>query len=612
MTLAAILAMASHLAPEPVRYQVDLSRVREQVLTVRMTLPAVNTPSIDVHLPVWRPGLYLVLDQAGTVRSVRASGKDNAPLEINKIEKSSWRVVCSGEGPVTVEYELWAASLDNRTRHADDTHAFLNPATVFMYNHERRASPILVDFVGVPEGQGPTQWRIASGLPSAGPFSLSAMDYDRLADSPIEVGVHHRLDFDVDGTPHEIIVWTGEPTLESSWIPGRAKKWGSLAADFAAITRAQRDVFGRLPYERYVFLIHCYPGGRGGTEHYNSTIMQCPPEALHDPERYRSFLSLTSHELFHTWNVKRFRPAEMTPYDYQRENLTTLLWVAEGTTTYYEDLILVRAGLLDAEKFLATLAEWIQDDIDRPGSGVQSVASSSYDAWVKFNKRTADAPNSTVSFYDKGALISLALDMELRSRGSSLDRVMRLLYERFPEPDRGFTERDLIAAVADAAGDPVDAPWLRDFFRDHVHGTVRPDFARLLGVVGVQVQTPDPAGELKPWAGFTLADEVGLARVTGVSTGGPAAQAGVVPGDLVVALNGRRVRAADWPKVLESRGVGEQVELAVFRHDVLRAVRLELGGKPDGKVKLSIDSKAEGAPSEQRSSWLGSAGTKNR
>ena len=612
MTLAAILAMAAHLAPEPVRYEVDLSRAREQVLTVRMTLPAVNEQSIDVHLPVWRPGLYLVLDQAGTVRSVRATGRDSTPLDVAKIEKSSWRVLCPGESSVTVEYELWAGSIENRTRHADDTHAFLNPATVFMYNHERRASPILVDFVGMPAGRPDGPWRIASGLPSVGPSTLAAKDYDRLADSPIEVGVHHRLDFDVDGTPHEIIVWTGEPTLDNSWIPARAKKWGSLAADFAAITRAQRDVFGRLPYDRYVFLIHAYPGGRGGTEHYNSTIMQCPPEALHDNERYLSFLSLTSHELFHTWNVKRFRPAEMTPYDYQRENLTTLLWVAEGTTTYYEDLILVRAGLLSADKFLETLAGWIQDDIDRPGAAVQSVASSSYDAWIKFNKRTADAPNSPVSFYDKGALVSLALDMELRSRGGSLDRVIKLHYERFPEPDRGFTEKDLLAAIADTAGEPHDATWIRDFFRDHVHGTLRPDFARLLAVVGVRVQTPDPAGELKPWAGLTLTDEAGLARVTGVTTGGPAALAGIVPGDIVLALNGRRVRAADWPKVLESRGVGEQVELAVFRHDVLRAATVELGGKPEGKVRLSLDPKVEGPTTEQRSSWLGAAATKNR
>jgi predicted metalloprotease with PDZ domain len=617
-TFAALLSTASALAQTgPVMYDVDLTRSGEQVIRVKMTLQGVTTPTVDVHLPVWRPGLYLILDQAGTVRQVKAATAEGAPLEIEKTEKSSWRVQTGSAQSVVVEYDVWAASLDNRTRHADDTHAFFNPATVLMYAHEWRNLPADVKLT-LPVREGGAAWRVSSGLGGSGRIAddrweLSAPNYDILADSPIEAGVHHVINFDVDGKPHEIAVWTGEPSTEGSQIRARATKWDNLGGDFAKIVEAQREIFGSLPYDKYVFLLHCYPGGRGGTEHWNSTIMQTSPEAIRDAERYRSFLSLVSHEMFHTWNVKRFRPQGMTPYDYQRENYTTLLWVSEGMTTYYEDVVLVRAGLMTRSRFLDSLARTIRTEQTKLGSRVQSVAHSSYDAWIKFNKRTADASNSTVSFYDKGALVSFLLDMEIRSRkpGASLDTVSRRLFERFPTPDKGFSEADLRAIIAEVAECPPDAEWIETFFRTAVHGTGQLDFNAALAVVGREYRA-EPGEKALPYLGVTATDESGVARVTIVATDSPALRPdlgpGLVPGDILVAIDGRRLRAADLDKEIGLRAVGDSVRLAFFRHDVLRETVITIGGQPDVSPSIRKLDEVSDEQKKQFDSWLGKAG----
>lgn len=614
-TFATLLSTASALAQTgPVTYDVDLTRSGEQLIRVKMTLQGVTTPTVDVHLPVWRPGLYLILDQAGTVRQVKATNGDGAPLEIEKTEKSSWRVQTGTASSFIVEYDVWAASLENRTRHADDTHAFFNPATVLMYSHEWRNLPAEVRFT-LPLREGGSAWRVSSGL--AGPgraapdrWELTAPNYDILADSPIEAGVHHVITFDVDGKPHEIAIWTGEPSTESSQTRARATKWDDLGGDFAKIVEAQRHIFGSLPYDKYVFLLHCYPGGRGGTEHWNSTIMQTPPEAIRDGERYRSFLTLVSHEMFHTWNVKRFRPQGLAPYDYQRENYTTLLWVSEGMTTYYEDVVLVRAGLMSRSKFFDNLAKNMRTDQTKLGARVQSVAHSSYDAWIKFNKKTADANNSTVSFYDKGALVSFLLDMEIRKHkpGASLDTVSRRLFERFPTPEKGFSEADLRAIIAEVAECAPDADWIETFFRTAVHGTGELDYNAALAVVGREYRA-EPADRILPYLGVTAADESGVARVTVVATDSPAIRpeqgTGLVPGDILVALDGRRLKAADLDKEIGLRAVGDTVRLAFFRHEVLREAVITIGGQPD--VSPSIR-KLDGVSDEQKEqleSWLG-------
>lgn len=605
-----VAARAVAQSEDRVEYMVSLARAAQQVVGVKMVV-RVSGPSVDVTLPVWRPGRYEVLDPAGTVSRVRASVGGQATA-IEKSDKTTWRITLpdSGTHLVTLEYDVYANALANRTRHADDTHAFLSPSTVLMYVPELRLAPARVRLTGAPAG-----WRAASGLTAvdAQGLVLDAANYDVLADSPIEIGVQDVMRFDVDGVPHEIAVWWGPtPAGASAAWPGEVYTRERLTADFAAIVKVQRDIFGRLPYERYVFLLHCYAGGGGGTEHLNSTIMQTAPKTFESREAYRTFLGLVSHEMFHTWNVKQFRPAGLQPYNYRHENYTDLLWVAEGTTEYYDQLTLVRADLKKRDVYLKALAKSIDTARSRPGGRVQSVASSSYDAWIKFNRPTPDDPNTTVSFYDEGALVSLALDMTIResSRGTaSLDTLMRELFERFPLSGPGYTDADLRDAASRLAGRD-----LTGFFTGHVHGTEPVDFETGLLTVGLRLERTtdkgdgdEPVKALLADLGFTIDAKIDPPPVKSVTSDGPAYAAGLLPGDVLLALNGLRVRAADWDRFAKRCAPGEAVSLTIFRSDLLRTVEFVPRERPSGTLTLV---RVEDPTAEQKAayeSWLGHA-----
>ncbi len=629
--LTLLLAISPAIAQSgPVRYRIDLNQARQQLIGVTMELPGVapGTTHVDLHLPVWRPGLYQILDQAGTVRDVSATDARGQALEVGKTEKSTWRVRAGeaggglGEGTLRIAYTVWAGSLENRTRHADDTHAYISPAAVMMYSPGWRALPVDVTI------DAPAPWGIATGMePVAGdPRHVHAADYDVLVDSPIEAGRHHRVMFEAAGVPHEVIVWTGEPEgLPQTGSVLASARLAKLPADLAKIVETQKAIFGRLPYSRYVFLVHCYPGGRGGTEHLNSTIVQCAPAAFHDDEAYSRFLQLCAHETFHTWNVKRFRPAGLVPYDYQKENYTDALWLAEGTTSYYEDVTLMRAGLMKASEFLKALGKSIHDHRQKPGRALQSLTESSFDSWVKHNRRTADAPNSTVSFYDEGALVSMALDLRLREVTGgqrSLDDAMRGLYERFPTPAKGYTTRDIVWALDIAATLPgdINGSVMGGFYEKHIQGRESPDFEALLATVGLKlsraaVKQPEsgsanagvavPASKAR--AGLVLRDQAGLAQVETVLADGPAAAAGIVPGDQVLAMDGRRVRVDGWDKALERAAPGATVTLLVFRHDAVRELAVTLSEEPRGAYEVTTDPQATDEAKGAFTAWTGLA-----
>lgn len=590
------LGLAARAQSGRVEYRVDLRDAAQQVIHVSMRLEGVKSESVDVRMPVWRPGLYQVLDQAGGIRSVSA----DHPIE--KIDKSTWRVTTDGASSMTVSYDLWAASLENRTRHADDTHAFLSGESVFMYADDWRALPAEV-LISPPEHSG-GEWSLACGLPygARDGFQIGAQSYDALVDAPIEVGRLSWLDFQAGGIDHDIAIWNAgempgaDPRLAASPI------YRQTPEEFAKIVSTTRAIFGKLPYDRYVFIIHCYPGAGGGTEHWNSCVMQTPPESFLDADRHKGFLSLAAHEFFHTWNVKRFRPAGLAPYDYRHENYTDLLWLAEGTTTYYSGVILCRAGLRSPEEYLKGLAASIESLRQKPGNNVQSVADASFDAWIKYNRKSPDAGNSTVSIYEKGSLVSFLLDMEIRKRTrneKSLDTVIRTLFERFPMPEKGYTTDDLKGILAEIAGN------FDEFFAKAVNGTGDLDFESALGVAGLAIAPEGGPGATEASAGLTLADQNGLAGVSTVATDGPACAAGLNPGDVIVALDGRRMTAALWDAAIKRRTPGDHVKVSYFRRDVLREVEFVLGSRPKGKLVISV---APGMSNEARAvytSWLG-------
>lgn len=585
--------------PRRVEYVVGLTNAKSQIITISMILRGVPAGELELCLPVWRPGRYQILDMAGTISAVSARAGDGKPRDIRKVEKSTWKVEAQpGDDEIIVDYRVYANSLGDRTRHADETHAFLSPAAVFMYAPSLRLEPLVVR-LNMPKG-----WKIASGLETDpdDPSALLAPDYDILVDSPIEAGFHDLLEFDVDGTPHQIAVWWGG--VAPGAAPSRRGKFfdrEKLAGDFSKIIRSQRDIFGLFPYKRYVFLVHCYQGGGGGTEHVNSTIVGCSPAAFEEEGRYRSFLTLISHEFFHTWNVKQLRPAGIKPYDYQRENYTELLWVAEGATTYYENVALVRAGLITADHFLGDIAGLIDADRKRIGSSVQSAEESSFDAWIKFNRPSADAANTTVSFYDKGAQLSLVLDLLIRNASSgtrSLDDVMRDLYEKFPLSGPAYTSRDFRELAIRAAG--TDLSW---FFDRHVARPEPVDYQAALRAAGLELYLSDTTLKRTIGAGFDDAD--GGSRISSIETDSAAARAGLLVGDVIVALNDRRVRGGEMAARMNELAAGASVELTFFRMNVLRRVSITLDEAKGGSWRVR---RVENPSPEQKrifESWTG-------
>lgn len=588
-----------------VEYVVDLMRAQTQTIDVTMVLRGgreIWGNELDVAMPVWRPGRYQILDLAGGIQSIDAKDGAGNALHMRKFDRATWRVDAGYAEEVRVRYTLYCNSLGDRTRHVDATHAFLSGSAVFLYCPKMRHMPLRVR-LEMPDG-----WRIACGLASdpGDGRGLLAPDYDVLVDSPIEAGVHEVATFESDGKPHEIVIWAqgaGGVTYDAE----------RLKEDFKKIVDECIAIFGDTPYDRYVFLVHIAPGAGGGTEHLNSTIMQTNPAVFDSGKSYRGFLGLTAHEFFHTWNVKQLRPEGLVPYDYQRENYTDLLWVAEGTTSYYDDLIPSRVGLMKESDYLDTLNGQIGTYLDTPGARVQSLEMSSFDSWIKFNRPSPDAPNSTVNFYTVGAVASFVLDMELRKRTENtqdLDQILRDLYRRYPLSGGGFSSADMIAFIEEKTALEWQ-PW----FDAHIFGTERMDVEGALAVLGLELvveppkpdkEVPKPAREreMKPYLGVRVADAGGMARVSNVLTDGPAFEAGIIPGDEIIAINGVRVRAADFDARVDLLELGAEARVSLLRRDELMEFRITPAERPVGSRKIKKVKEPTEAQQAAFRSWL--------
>ena len=562
----------------PIEYTVSLPSPQTQTVEIECRLFDLKGETLELKMPVWRPGKYEVLDPAGTLYAFEAFNGAGKELRFSKTDKSTWRVDLDGSGEVVVSYTIYANSLSDRTRHVDDTHAFLSGSAVFVYSPLRRSWPLKVR-LDVPES-----WEVATGLRSSPGESnvFLAESYDTLVDSPFEIGKQTKHHFMAGGRPHEIVVW-GEARYDEA----------QLVNDFKRIVENQITIWGDVPYDRYVFLLHLGPGFRGGTEHINSTIMQASREQLEDPKKYKAFLGLVSHEFFHTWNIKQIRPSGLSPYQYQAENYTPLLWLVEGTTSYYDDLTLFRSGLLEQKEYLERLSKTIDAFRKTPGRLVQSLAESSFDAWIKFTHPTPHSPNTTVSFYSKGALVSLLLDLYIReqSKGqTSMDELMRRLYQAFPLGDSGYTEGDLQRLVTDLTGNDA-----RAFFDSFVSGLSPLDLERALLNVGLKLDlkvqeeaTANRDSDSVAYLGLRLKGNT----VSTVLSDGPAYEAGIMAGDEILSIDSRRLAAGTLENRMEELEPGQSIEVALFRRDQLRMISTQLDARPRGKWTVTPDENA--------------------
>jgi predicted metalloprotease with PDZ domain len=604
-------------------YRLRIPEPHAHLVAVELTLPA--APALEVAMPAWTPGSYLVRDYARHVRDLHATQGGRA-LAAGKLDKQTWRVAGAqvpGD-PVVIRYRVYAHELTVRTAHVDDEHAFLHPAAVLLHAPARAGEPHVVEL------ELPADTGVATGLreePDSAPRlrRFVARDADELYDCPIEIGGFERLDFAAAGVPHHLAVC------------GRARfDRAQLVIDVKAFVDQAAALFGGLPYESYTFLLHFAPGGQGGLEHHNSSAILASPHAFYPRKAYEDLLELLCHEHFHVWNVKRIRPAALGPFDYRRENYTRSLWVMEGITSYYGRLLLRRANLLPAKKYLARLGEELAKLHQVPGRFVQSLEEASFDAWIKFYRPDESTPNATVSYYLKGGLVALALDLEIRRRTASqrsLDDVMRLLFARFGAAPRGFEDERVQALFEEATGLELGT-----FFDDFVRGRAEVDLAPYLSAFGLRLEgrwedevepphgapasaapattapggappapaAPAPAPPRPPaWLGVTTRTANDRLVVAAVPTGGPGERHGLYPGDEIVALDAFRVDEKSLRERLAGRAPGEAVRVALFRRDELTEIEVTLGARPFDRYELTPDPAADETARALYTAWLG-------
>ncbi len=595
------------------RYAIRPAHPGAHLFHVTVTLDDPDPEGQLFMLPAWIPGSYMVREFARHIVRITALAGDR-PVSIRKLDKHTWRCA-PDKGSLTVAYEVYAYDLSVRAAHLDPTHGFFNGSSVFLLPIGHEGEPCRVDILP-PEGSQYADWKVATGLEPArgtrrGQFgSYLARDYDELIDCPVEMGAFVRGRFSVLGTPHEIAITGRVPQLD---LP-------RLTADLARLCETQVRMFeprarsgAACPFDRYTFLTLAVGDGYGGLEHRNSTALICKRDDLpflgmkDSTVGYRTFLGLASHEYFHSWNVKRIRPAAFIPYDLTRENHTRLLWAFEGFTSYYDDLLLRRAGLLSEAQYLEGLSTALTTVLQKSGRLKQSVAESSFDAWIKYYRQDENAPNSVVSYYQKGALVALALDLTIRAGSrhrKSLDDVLRLLWRQWRESGddyAGVDEDGILAAAEQATGLSLGRT-----LRELTEGTRDPDFARLLAPFGVRFDAR-PALDAPHFA--LLGIKLDGDKIAHVYDGTPAQQAGLSAGDTLVALNGLRIgssSAGQLDKLLARWRPGDMVALHVFRRDELMAFDLTLASRPPLKYALAVDPKAGKAAAAARRGWLGS------
>jgi predicted metalloprotease with PDZ domain len=564
-------------------------------------------------MPAWIPGSYMIRDYARNVVAIRAES-DDRDVALEKLDKSRWKAA-SVQKPLTVIAEIFAHDLSVRGAHLDMTHAYFNGPCVFLAVEGQENRACELEIQSPPEGVG-DGWRVATSMRRKGaePYGFGtyeADDYAELIDHPVEIGRLLIGEFEANGIPHSLA------------IRGRVRAdMGRLCHDLQTLCEQHLQLLGTpSDLDRYLFLLHAPGSGYGGLEHRWSSSLVCAREGLPGrgdgrvSETYRTFLGLASHEYFHAWNVKRMKPEAFTPYELSTESHSELLWVFEGITSYYDDLALVRAGLITEKSYLELLGRTITGVLRGSGRLRQSVAESSFDAWTKFYKQDANAGNAIVSYYAKGSLIALALDLKVRSETEgriSLDDVMRACWSRWGESGEGMPEDGFETVASEVSG--ID---LQDFFDACVRGTGDLPLKPLLATHGIDYRLRVSAGKgdkggnksnssklRKVWLGATLKDANGTAVFASVANDGPAEKAGIAPGDEAVALDGLRVTSANLEKRLCACHAGDALKFVVFRDDELLTTTIRIEAAPEDACYLELVEDVDLPVENLRMTWL--------
>jgi predicted metalloprotease with PDZ domain len=590
-----------------IRFKVSAPNPHDHLYHVRMEIDALGEDEcVDLSMPVWSPGSYLVREYSRHVQNLRAVGDDGDRRRARKLDKATWQVDASNANTLIVEYEVFAHDVNVRANHLDDTHGFFTGVALYLYPQGREDETVELEVVPPDNSTGAYDWQVYTGLERIETHSNTfvAPNFDVLYDSPVEMGDHDPLEFEVDGKQHQMIFW-GSGNVDRD----------ALARDLPKVVEANRDIFGGLPYDDYLFITLLSDGAGGGLEHLNSTALIYPrhnfghgDEPGSPKDGYLNFLGLVCHEHFHVWNVKRIRPAKLGPFDYQKENYTRDLWTVEGVTSYYDTLGLLRAGVIDADGYLTRLAKRIKQYEKVPGRKLHSLEEASFDAWIKLYRADEHTRNSTISYYLKGELVCALLDLHIRHETDDrapknkrcLDDVLRHLWKHHYLADgSGYPEGSYEQLVEEVTG--VD---VTEFFDTYIRGTDDFDWDALLAPFGLQLERSSTCDDAA-WLGVSTETRHGQIHVTYVPTASPAHRSGIYAGDEICAVDGWKITGANFTKLIEQKSPGETAEVHLFRRGELRHCTVELGSKAPDTYRIRSREDASDEARTLLRGWIG-------
>jgi predicted metalloprotease with PDZ domain len=562
--LIALIISSSFLRASEINYEVSMSQPHTHYFEVKMNVVDYQKEYFDIQMPVWSPGSYLIREFAKSVESVEASFHKKL-LKTEKINKNTWRVYSEKANNVVITYKVYAFELSVRTSFLDASHGYFNGTSMFMFIDELKNIPHNLSIIPYKKWK-----KISTSLPktsiknaslpknSVKGFQYQAPNYDILVDSPVEIGNHETFDFTSAGVIHHVAMYgKGNYDIEK------------LKIDMAKVTQACTDVFGVNPNKEYTFIIHNLTRGSGGLEHLSSTTLQVN-RWTYGEDSYKGFLSLVAHEYFHLWNVKRIRPEALGPFDYNNENYTNLLWVMEGFTSYYDELLLYRAGIYSEEEIIRKFNGSINGIENQPGNKVQPVAHASFDAWIKAYRPNENSYNTTISYYTKGSVIANMLDLKIinATKGKkSLDNVMQYLYnEYYKKQKRGFTSSEMKKAIEHVSGLTMDA-----FFEKYINGTQTFDYKTIFGYANFSIEKliNKDAG-----LGVSLSGN----KIRRVIRNSSAYDGGLNVNDEILAIDGFRVNdnASDF---ILNKKVGDSIEVLISRDNIIQTFKIILKEK---------------------------------
>ena len=547
-------------------YEIAMSQPQTHLFEIKLTVYNWTGDLLDLKMPVWTPGSYLVREYAKQLQDFRAVGDQNDRLTTTKVAKNHWQIQTNRQHEITISYRMFANELTVRTNHLDATHGYFNPAALCFYVPGYEHCPIEITIIP-PD----LSWKVTTPLPEISPQTFVAADFDTLVDSPFEIGCQQIYDFKVLDKRHQLVVW-GEGNLDPQVAIDDIKK----------IIEVEAKIFGGLPYEQYIFLLHLSPSGGGGLEHKNCCSLLYPRFNFQAGEKHNRFMQLVAHEFFHLWNVKRIRPAALEKFDYERENYTPSLWFSEGTTSYYDLLIPRRAGIYDEQEFLAELSKEITRFMTTPGRLVQPLSESSFDAWIKLYRPDANSTNSQISYYLKGEMVTLLLDLLIRDRtqgNKSFDDVLVAMWEQFGKAEIGFTETQLQQVIESIANQD-----LTEFYDRYIHGVEELPFNDYFAAVGIELKSINTHNI--PSLGIIVKSEHGKEMIKSVTSNSPAQLAGVDAGDQLLAIDGFKISADRLTDRLKSYQVGQKIELTIFHGDRLITVPTILAPSQPDRYQL--------------------------